>query len=253
MTDKPSPDPNASAEKSWLGGLLSRIGRHELGLLVMLALVAVGTWAFVEVAELVEGGATRRFDKAILLAMRNPADRNDLYGPPWVEELGRDFTALGSVAVLAMLTGGVAGFLALSGKKHVAVFLGVAVTSGLLLSVLLKREYERPRPELVPHKAYVYTSSFPSGHAMLSAVTYLTLGALLARVQPRRRIKAYVLLLAVILTVLIGVSRVYLGVHWPTDVLSGWAAGTVWALVCWLVARWLQRRGKLEMGEREPS
>ena len=81
---------------------------------------------------------------------------------------------------------------------------------------------------------------------MLSAVVYLTLGALLARTQTHRGIKVYFLAVAGLLTVIIGVSRVYLGVHWPTDVLAGWVGGAGWALLCWLVMLWLQRRGKVE-------
>jgi undecaprenyl-diphosphatase len=98
----------------------------------------------------------------------------------------------------------------------------------------------------VAHLVEVSTLSFPSGHAMGSAVTYLTLGALLARTQPRRHIKIYVLTVAVLLTLMVGISRVYLGVHWPTDVLAGWCAGSAWALICWTVALWLQRRGGIE-------
>jgi undecaprenyl-diphosphatase len=94
----------------------------------------------------------------------------------------------------------------------------------------------------------VYTASFPSGHATLSAATYLTLGVLLARLELRRRAKLYFLGLAVILTALVGASRVYLGVHWPTDVLAGWSVGAAWAMGVWLVALWLQRRGKVEAG-----
>jgi undecaprenyl-diphosphatase len=116
----------------------------------------------------------------------------------------------------------------------------------MLLSTLLKLGFERPRPDLVPHAVVVYTASFPSGHAMLSAVTWLTLGALLMRVEPRRRVKAYVLALAVLTTLLVGASRIYLGVHWPTDVLAGWCIGAAWALMCWLAALWLQRRGRVE-------
>jgi undecaprenyl-diphosphatase len=110
----------------------------------------------------------------------------------------------------------------------------------------LKRGFARPRPALVPHGVLVHTASFPSGHAMLSAVVYLTLGAVLARVQPQRRLKAYVLTVAVVLTMLVGLSRIYLGVHWPTDVLAGWVAGAAWALMVWCVAVWLQRHGALE-------
>ncbi|HKH34153.1 MAG TPA: phosphatase PAP2 family protein, partial [Beijerinckiaceae bacterium] len=123
-----------------------------------------------------------------------------------------------------------------------------AVGGGMLMSTLLKLGFARPRPDLVPHGARVYTASFPSGHAMLSAVTYLTLGALLARVQPRRRIKAFFLGLAILLTIVIGMSRVYLGVHWPSDVLAGWCGGAAWAALCWFVALQLQRRGDVEQG-----
>jgi undecaprenyl-diphosphatase len=116
----------------------------------------------------------------------------------------------------------------------------------MLLSTVLKEVIDRPRPDLVPHGQHVYTKSFPSGHSMLSAVTYLTLGALLARLQKRRSLKLYALALAIFLSLAIGVSRVYLGVHWPTDVLAGWSAGAAWAVLCWVIARVLQQRGQVE-------
>jgi undecaprenyl-diphosphatase len=123
----------------------------------------------------------------------------------------------------------------------------------VLLSSLLKLGFDRPRPDLVAHGAQVYSASFPSGHALMSAVAYLTLGALLARVQKGRRLKLYVLAVAVTLTFLIGVSRVYLGVHWPTDVLAGWCIGSAWALTCWVLAIWLQGRGEMEGSDAEPA
>ncbi len=193
-------------------------------------------------------GDTHAFDHAVLLALRDPADPSDPIGPWWVELAARDVTSLGSMVVLIYATAAVLGYLALSGRRAAAALVLVAVSGGMALSSLLKIGFDRPRPDLVPHAVEVSTASFPSGHAMLSAVTYLTLGALLARVQPSRRLKAFLLGLAVTLTILVGASRVYLGVHWPSDVLAGWCVGAAWASLCWFVALQLQRRGQVETG-----
>jgi undecaprenyl-diphosphatase len=221
------------------------LGAHEFGVLVTLFAIALGIWAFVGLASEVREGETRGFDRRILLAMRHPGDLSPI-GSPAVQEAARDVTALGGVVVLGLITAITAGFLVLDHKKHMAVFACASVTGGLIVSALLKDLFQRPRPELVPHIAYASNTSFPSGHSMMSAVTYLTLGALLARAHERKRLKAYFLLLAALLSFLVGVSRVYLGVHWPTDVLAGWTAGAVWALLCWLVARRLQSTKALE-------
>src|SRR5690606_16756183 len=134
----------------------------------------------------------------------------------------------------------VLGYLLLDGKRRIAIVVLIATLGALGVSHILKETFDRDRPDLVPHGMMVYTASFPSAHSMLSASTYLTLGALLARIQRRKRIKAYILLVAISATLLVGISRIYLGVHWPTDVLAGWAAGSAWALMCWLLAHWLQ-------------
>jgi undecaprenyl-diphosphatase len=155
--------------------------------------------------------------------------------------------------VLGLVTAITAGFLALSGKRHMALFVCGSVASGVIVSTILKDLFHRPRPDLVPYAASASGASFPSAHSMMSAVTYLTLGALLARSHKRKRLKAYSLLLAMLLTFAVGVTRVYLGVHWPTDVLAGWTAGAVWALLCWLTARWLQNRRALERETEPPS
>ncbi|WFM70473.1 phosphatase PAP2 family protein [Halomonas sp. CKK8] len=222
---------------------LARLARYELGALLSLLMLFGGVWGFVELAEEVAEGETRSIDEALLLSLRNPADHADPLGPGWVEELGRDFTALGGVGVLVLVSLGALGYLLLARHYRAALFAAVAVPGGMLLSTLMKAGFDRPRPDLVPHEAIVYTASFPSGHAMMSAVTYLTLAALLIRVQPELKLKAYILALAMLLTLLVGMSRVYLGVHWPTDVLAGWTAGAAWAALCWLAMRWIQRRG----------
>jgi undecaprenyl-diphosphatase len=210
-----------------------------------------GIWLFVVIAGEVMMGDTQTLDQRLLLSMRHP-DRTPL-GPPEVQDAARDVTALGGVTVLTLLTVATGGFLLLDGKKHMALFVYGSVAGGTVLSGLLKDLFQRPRPDLVPHGAYVSTTSFPSGHSMMSAVTYLTLGALLARSSERKRLKAFFLLLAGLLTLMVGISRVYLGVHWPTDVLAGWTAGTSWAIFCWFVARWLQGRHAIEAENEQPA
>jgi len=213
--------------------------------------IGAGVWIFALLADAVMEGGTQAFDRTLLLAMRRKPDLAPL-GPPGVQEAARDVTALGGVVVLSLVTGIAAGFLALDGKGRMALFVCGSVASGVAMATILKDVFQRPRPDLVPHSVYAAHTSFPSGHSMMSAVTYLTLGALLARSHERKRVKAFWLLASVLVMVLVGVSRVYLGVHWPTDVLAGWTAGAVWALLCWLVARYLQRRHSIERAP-EPS
>jgi len=194
-------------------------------------------WLFIELAEEVVEGGTRRVDTAILMAFRSPIDPANPLGPDWLRELVRDISGLGSLGVLGLFVAATAVFLLLSGKYRTALYVLAAALGGTLVSSLLKEGFGRPRPDLVPHGTFVYSASFPSGHAMISAVVYLTLGALVAQLVPGRWLKLYVMAVASILTGLIGVSRVYLGVHWPSDVLAGWAVGAAWALGCWVVAQ----------------
>lgn len=225
---------------------IRRLGQREMVAVSLLLTVAAALWGFVELADEVLEGSTEAVDRAVLLFFRVPGDLTDPIGPPWVELLITDTTALGGVAVLAIITVIVVGYLVVMAKRSAAVFVLVAIGGGTVVSFALKSLFERARPDLVPHGVEVATASFPSGHAMLSAVTYLTLGALLARFLPRRRAKAYVVTVAALLTLAIGVSRVYLGVHWPTDVLAGWTLGAAWAVLCWLVALWMQRHRHVE-------
>lgn len=236
------------------GKALHWLARQELGVLAAMLAAAAVLFAFAELADDVMEGDTRAFDEFVLLALRSAADRSDPIGPRWFEEMMRDFTALGGVGVLVAVALAVIGFLFLNGKRHAAATVAVALVSGFVLSNALKWGFARPRPDLVPHGQAVYTRSFPSSHAMLSALVYLTLGALLARTQPRRRVKLYLLAVAALITVVVGASRVYLGVHWPTDVLAGWTVGAGWALLCWLAMFWLQRRGRVEAeNARDPG
>lgn len=224
----------------------TRLRLNEAAPLVAVALVGLLGWGFVALAGEVLEGDTLGFDRAILLALREPGDLANPIGPTWLAESARDITGLGGHVILGLITLSTIVYLAMTSRGHAALLVVASIGGGMILSALLKIGFDRPRPDLVPHAVRVYTASFPSGHAMLSATTYLTLGALLARIHASRRIKLFFLGLAIALTLLIGASRIFLGVHWPSDVLAGWCVGAAWASLCWYVALLLQRGGKVE-------
>jgi undecaprenyl-diphosphatase len=226
--------------------LLQWLRAREIKLLLGVLLVVAGTWVFIELADAVSEGDTQKFDVWAVRALRQADNPAIPIGPAWVQELARDLTALGGITVLSLLLLSVIGFLFLQRKYGAMWLVMIASASGFLVSTAAKELFHRARPDVVPHLSYVKTASFPSGHSMLSAVVYLTLGSILTRLVKDRRTKAYLLVVPLLLTFLVGVSRVYLGVHYPTDVLAGWTAGIVWAVFCWLVARSLQKRGAVE-------
>lgn len=245
-----------SDERKWLerASPWRRIGPAERGALTALAVSAIFALAFIRIAAYIAGETPGEFDVRIITALRNPADLADPIGPEWLEEAMRDLTALGGTIVLVIVALAAFAFLAMTGKTHAAYFVAASVIGAIVLSQMLKLGFNRPRPDLVPHGARVYTMSFPSGHAMMSAAVYLTLAALLTRTQTQARIKIFILSVAAALALMVGASRVYLGVHWPTDVIAGWAGGAAWAIFCWSIMYWLQRRGQVEPenGEQEP-
>ena len=216
-------------------------------------LIGGGTWGFAELADEVADGETLAFDRSVMLAMRETDNPKDPLGPAWLELVARDVTSLGGTVVLTLLTLAAVGAMLLARKWRAAAFVAISVVGGTLLSTLLKVTFARPRPDLVPHAVEVTSASFPSGHSMLAMVTYLTLGAVLAESQSKRRIKVYLLSWAVFLALIVGLSRVYLGVHWPTDVLAGWCMGSAWALLCGAIALWLKRRGMIDAAPPSPN
>lgn len=226
--------------------LFAHVSALERRTVAAIGVAAFALFAFAKLGEEMVEGDTRTFDEYLLLALRSHGDPSNPIGPRWFEEMMRDFTALGGTGVLIMVTLGVVGFFSIMKKRAMALMMFGSVATGMILSQALKWGFSRPRPDLVPALAQVSTLSFPSGHAMLSAVTYLTLGLLCARTSIPRSAKGYLLSAAIVLALIIGISRVYLGVHWPTDVLAGWAGGAAWAIMCWLVLLWLQDRGKVE-------
>lgn len=207
----------------------------ELRLLLTLGGLAAIVWAFLSIGGEMAEGDTLSLDQQLMLALRSPGNPADPIGPPAFEEAMRDITALGGFTVLILVTVvATLAFLAHRRWMHAAVLAGTAILAQACSS-FLKSFYGRPRPDLVPHGVDVYSASFPSGHAMLSAATYLTLAVLVAHLEVTRRSKVLVFGLAVLLLTAVGFSRVYLGVHWPSDVVGGWCAGAAWALAAWLV------------------
>jgi len=214
--------------------LRSLLRRIESRALILVIAAAGALWAFFNIAGEVGEGETQAIDRHILLALRNPADPSDPIGSRSFEEAMRDVTALGGVTVMVLVTVvGVLAFLIHRRRWHAAI-LAVTVALADISSESLKLFYSRPRPDLVPHGSYVYSASFPSGHSTLSAATFLTIAMLIASLEPNRGVKIMVYVLAFALVLSVGVSRVYLGVHWPSDVLAGWCLGAAWALAAWM-------------------
>lgn len=230
---------------------LVRTGRHivnvEPATLVTLLAVVLAVWVFIELADEVIEGETHSLDEWVILNLREPENPADPIGPEWIETMGMDLTALGGYTVLSLTVAVVAGYLLLARKFHAMWLVLIASGTGWALTMGLKELFGRERPSVVPHLVQQHSMSFPSGHAMMSAVVYLTLGALLAQLAADRwATRLYVIGVALLISFLVGLSRVFLGVHYPTDVLAGWSAGLAWSILCWQAARWLQSRGMVE-------
>jgi undecaprenyl-diphosphatase len=207
---------------------------------------AVCTWMFVKLAGKIRHAGTDEADNQILRAFRRPENHAIPIGPRWLPEVARDVTALGSGADLTLVSTILVGFLCLNRRFRAAGYLLASLGSGLLLCQFLKDLFVRRRPTAVPHLTHFDPESFPSGHSMGSALVYLTLGGIISRQVRGWIAKLYFLCVALLITMLVGISRVHLGVHYPSDVLAGWATGSLWSSLCAQMARWLQRRGAVE-------
>jgi len=228
------------------GSRLREWVHSEIMILVLLLVVAGGAACFIRIADWVRDREIQGFDEKVLRSLRSEADPAVPIGPWWVADVARNITALGSVPVLLLLVISVSGFLYLLGKRHAMGFLVACVVGGVILAAILKEAFGRARPDLVPRLETVSSASFPSGHSVMSAVVYLTLAVMLARIFASMRVRVYVICVAVTVSLLVGVSRMFLGVHYPSDVLAGWIVGFAWSISCWIGARILQRRGALE-------
>ena len=216
-----------------------RSGRWPL--IVLIAMTAALLGVFGIVADEALEGDTVAFDTAVTALFRTSGDPNAIVGPLWLQEAVRDFTSLGSFTILGLIVAASAAYLLMAKKAGTAVFLVVSVVAGTVISNVLKQTFNRPRPD-VEASLTVFTASFPSGHAALSAVVYLTLGALLSQSARSPLIKGYFIGLALLMAFLVGVSRIYLGMHYPTDVIAGWSLGLSWAMVCWVIKQAFEAR-----------
>jgi undecaprenyl-diphosphatase len=199
---------------------------------------AVVLFVFGVFAEAV-GGKPLALDRRIMLTLRSQTDPSVPAGPAWLREAARDVTSLGGTVVLGAIIFVVEGYLLLVREFAAAWLIAIAALGGLALNNLLKFVIARPRPAVIAHGAPHYTKSFPSGHAAMSAITYLTIGALLTQTHPAFVTGLFITAIAMILTFTVGVSRIYLGVHYPTDILGGWCVGAAWSMLCWQVVAWL--------------
>jgi undecaprenyl-diphosphatase len=247
-----SPKPKANLwhrSTKWLSGL----ERHELTWLLTGLGGCILLFLFLALAGEVMEGETLAFDKKIVLAFRKAEDPSQPIGPAWITGALLDLTALGGGTVLGLVVLSVVGFLVLQKRYRTAFFVFVTAASGEVVSYAMKSVFLRPRPTVVPHLRETFSSSFPSGHAMQSAIIYLTLGAMLMRITEGRITKIYCCTMAMLLTFLVGVSRVWLGVHYPTDVLAGWIVGLFWASVCWLAAQHYEVRAGIRAEKRKSA
>ena len=220
---------------SWESRLPTWLQQRDLRLVLELIVLAGLVLAFLKIGHEIGDDSMERFDRAILLAFR--ASPGDPLGSPGFEAAIMHLSGLGSGAVTGLVTVIAVAFLCLAGRWRFAALVLACALATLLAMWLLKGIYERPRPSIVTAIDPPGDASFPSGHSMISSALYLTLATMIARALPTRRLRVFAVAIGALLTLMIGVSRLYLGVHYPTDVLAGWTVGATLALACGILAR----------------
>ena len=194
------------------------------------ALIAAAVlWAiFAAVVIAVHSGASANFDASGMRYWRTGADFHPR-GAPWLGEGVRDFTALGGVLLRHIVALGALAALLFLRLRREAVLLAGTIMGGWIVDSALKHFIGRPRPTIVPHLTQAGGTSFPSGHSFNAAVVYIGIALAFAALSPRQSVRVTLIASAMILSLLTALSRVWLGVHWPTDVIAGWTGGAAWA------------------------
>lgn len=205
--------------------------------MLLLSAASAGVLVFVVMAAMAMRGEPFAFDRDALLLLRSAEDPAIPVGPGWLLPAARDLTALAGTPVLTALALILIGYFAVKRRWGLIALLLAAVIGETLLAQNLKELFGRPRPDVVPHLVAASSASFPSGHSTSAAAIYLTLAALIARETKERIVRNYVYFVAVTLALIVGVSRVYLGVHYPTDVIGGLSFGAAWAAIVLVAAR----------------
>lgn len=227
---------------------LVRVAKNEVSAVAALLAGTVGLACFIAIADGIVEGEQQKMDWAILLWMRpDAAQPHEPVGPWWLPEAAVDITSLGGISVLVVFALMAVGFLLINGKRLSALLTVLGLAGGVTLSEGLKTLFGRVRPPAEYQLVETLNASFPSGHALMATVFYLSVGVMLTRAFPKRRLRAYALTWAVVIVLLIGITRIYLGVHWASDVLAGWGIGAFWAMLLWLVAYALERRQRVHM------
>jgi undecaprenyl-diphosphatase len=206
-------------------------------LLIWIALV-FALWAFLALANEIGEGETGTIDQRLIMMMRMPGDASNPLGPPWLKDSMRDITALGGVTVLSLLTIVMVVCLILHQKRREGVILAITAIGAQASIEILKIIYDRPRPNQGFADTHAYSTSFPSGHTTESTAIFLTAATVIATLETRANTQILAYIVAIFAIIGVGFSRIYLGMHWPTDVLGGWVLGAAWALVAWIALHW---------------
>ncbi len=225
--------------ETYLKKHFSRLKNLEITVLFTLLCLVAGSWIFIEIADEVREADKLQFDTILLDYIRATSAAGEIKGPDWLPTSMEEITSLGGITIICVAATITITFFLVLGRYKTTLVMLCSSFGGIALSFALKYLFARPRPDESLHMVMTETFSFPSGHAMSSAVVYLSLAGLLAKIQRQRKVKIFTLAVALLLVFLIGISRIYLGVHYPTDVLGGWSVGLAWASFWLLIDKFL--------------